>query len=285
VPEGDTIHRSASVLRSALVGHRLVGFDAPRLTTARPRLGSLVEDVVSRGKHVEIIFDDAMVLHTHMMMSGSWHLYRHGERWRRSPHKLRAALEVPDWLAVCFSAPVVETYRLADRRRHACLGSLGPDLCRDDADIGEAVARMARFAEADVEIGDVLLDQRVAAGIGNVYKSEVLWACGLDPQCRLGDVPMALRTRLVNTAAAMLRANLHGGTRRTTSELPGGLAVYGRAGKPCVRCHAPIEVFRHGRQARVTFACGSCQFAWDDGVHHAPISEPRLSEPRLSEPR
>jgi endonuclease VIII len=239
-------------------------------------VGALIEDVVSRGKHLEMIFDDAMVLHTHMMMTGSWHLYRHGERWRRSPQKLRVALEVPDWLAVCFSAPVVETYRLADRRRHASLGSLGPDLCRVDADIAEAVSRMARFAESDVEIADVLLDQRVSAGIGNVYKSEVLWACGVDPRCPLGDVPLTQRTQLLTTAAAMLRANLDGGARRTTLEAAGGLAVYGRPGKPCVRCHAPIEAFRHGRQGRVTFWCRRCQSA-------PGVPEPRKSA--MSEPR
>lgn len=259
VPEGDTIYRTAVVLRQALVGRQLVAFDAPRLTGVHPTIGSLIEDVTSRGKHLEVHFDDGLVLHTHMFMTGSWHVYRPGERWRKHPSKLRAAIEVPDWLAVCFSAPVVETFRRADPRRHASTGSLGPDLCRAGANLAEAVARMSRYGTAETSIAEVLLDQRVAAGIGNVYKSEVLWACGLDPFTPLADVPVAVRAQLIETAATMLRANLHGGARITSLDTPGGLAVYGRDSKPCVRCRTPIERERHGDQARVTFWCPGCQ--------------------------
>ena len=259
MPEGDTIYRTAVVLRQALLGRQLVAFDAPRITGVHPTIGSLIEDVTSRGKHLEVLFDDGLVLHTHMYMTGSWHVYRPGERWRKPASKLRAAIEVQDWLAVCFSAPMVETYRRADRRRHASAGSLGPDLCRPDANLAEAVSRMARFPEPDTSIAEVLLDQRIAAGIGNVYKSEVLWACCLDPDVPIADVPVALRSALIETAATMLRANLQGGSRVTSLDAPGGLAVYGRDSKPCVRCRTPIERGRHGDQARVTFWCPGCQ--------------------------
>ena len=259
MPEGDTIYRTASVLRSALVGQPLVAFDAPRVSTLSPTLGSLIEEVGSRGKHLEIAFDDGVILHTHMVMTGGWHLYRKGERWRKSPTKLRVALEVPEWIAVCFSAPIVETYRRQDRRRHASLGSLGPDLCRPDADLTVALQRIARFADADAEIADVLLDQRIASGVGNVFKSEILWACGLDPLAALADVPVPLRMELLATAARLLQANLGNGPRVTSMDSPGGLAVYGRAGKPCLRCRAPIKQGRRGVHARVTFWCPECQ--------------------------
>jgi endonuclease-8 len=259
VPEGDTVYRTTSVLRAALVGHPVTAFDAPRLIGIRPTLGSLIEDVSCRGKHIEITFDDGVILHTHLVMTGSWHLYRHEERWRKSPTRLRVAIETPEWIAVCFSAPIVETYRRADRRRHAVMGSLGPDLCLADVDLAVAVERMGRYPGGTTSIAEVLLDQRVACGIGNVYKSEVLWACGLDPFTPLVEVPVSMRADLLHVAATMLQANLNGGPRTTTLDAPGGLAVYGRWAKPCVRCRTPIEQRRHGDQARITFWCPGCQ--------------------------
>ena len=105
MPEGDTIHRAASALRTALVGKRMLRFDAPRLIGPTPEAGRTIERVESHGKHLEIEWDNGMVLHTHMKMSGSWHLYRHGDKWRKSYSSMRATIEVDDWVAVCFNAP------------------------------------------------------------------------------------------------------------------------------------------------------------------------------------
>jgi endonuclease-8 len=259
MPEGDTIFRAAAVLRSAFVGRELLAFDAPRLSGPRPVIGALVEDVRSHGKHLEIEFDDGLILHTHMRMTGSWHVYRPGEQWRKSPSKLRVGLEVDGWIAVCFSAPVVEVYRAGDRRRHASLGSLGPDLVQPNADIAAAAERIGQFCEAETTIAEALLDQRVSAGIGNVYKSEVLWACRVDPFMSVSEVPMSTRQELLDTAATMLRANLGTASRVTAPQLAGGLAVYGRTGKPCARCHGPIESRKHGEHARITYWCPGCQ--------------------------
>ena len=118
MPEGDTIHRTAAALRTALVGQPIMSFDAPRLIGPRPAPGRVVERVESHGKHLEIVWDDGLVLHTHMRMTGSWHLYRVGEPWRRSSRQMRVEIRVADWVAVCFNAPVVETYREFDRHRH-----------------------------------------------------------------------------------------------------------------------------------------------------------------------
>jgi endonuclease-8 len=258
VPEGDTLHRTATRLRPALLDQALVRFEAPRLVGPRPRVGERIVGVESVGKHLLIRFESRIVLQTHLMMTGSWHLYRSGERWRRPPHLMRALVEVDGWLAVCFSAPVVRTF--VDGGSSTPVDHLGPDLCRDDADLDEALRRMANatIVEPAVTIAEVLLDQRIASGIGNVYKSEVLFACRLDPFTPLDAVDDAMRRRLLETATRQLRANLGHGPRTT---VPGGLAVYGRQRRPCLACGTPIAMRRHGRQARSTYWCPRCQMA------------------------
>lgn len=261
VPEGDTIYRAAVALRMALAGRTMVRFEAPGLLGPQPQPGRVIESVESHGKHLEITWDDGIVLHTHMRLSGAWHLYRPGERWRRSAHQVRVTISVTDWVAVCFAAPIVETYRLEDRRRHPGMGSLGPDLCRTTSDIelGECVRRMQSYEDPATPIHEVMLDQRIACGVGNVFKSEVLFACALNPFVPLHDVPDEQRRQLIETAAAMLQANLQRAGRITIPDAPGGLAVYGRTGKPCIVCGTPIELARAGRHQRSTYWCPHCQ--------------------------
>jgi endonuclease VIII len=263
VPEGDTIYRAAAALRVALVGKPLKSFAAERLLGPRPRAGSIMETVESRGKHLEMTWDDGTVLHTHMRMTGTWHLYRPGEVWRRPIGQARVTIDVGEWLAVCFSAPVVETWQLADRRRHPGMGSLGPDLCREDADLHSCVERMGRLCHADTPMHEVMLDQRVVCGVGNVYKSEALFACGVSPFAPLGNVSDEVRLDLVTTSSRMLRANLGSAQRMTTSATPERLAVYGRTGKPCPVCAAPIRWGRFGEHARSTYWCERCQSIGD----------------------
>lgn len=141
----------------------------------------------------------------------------------------------------------------------AALAHLGPDLCVAGADLDRAVDRMAAIPAPETTVAEVLLDQRVAAGIGNVYKSEVLWACRVDPFTPIERVDGATRRRLVDRAHRLLLANLGGGPRTTVPGPPGSLAVYGRAGRPCPRCGTPISSRRHGEQARRTFWCPRCQ--------------------------
>ena len=186
----------------------MVRFDAPRLIGPGPQAGRIIERVESHGKHLEIVWDDGLVLHTHMRMTGSWHLYRTGDSWRRPYHQMRATIETEDWVAVCFNAPLVETYRQPDRRRHPGMGRLGPDLCKADTDLGEVVNLVLSYPDAQTRLGEVLLDQRVMCGVGNVYRAEVLWATELSPFARIGTLTEHDAIRLVNTAATMLRANL-----------------------------------------------------------------------------
>lgn len=271
MPEGDTIHRAAARLRPALVGSPLERLVLARAVVGtRPRPGTLVDAVDAVGKHLLVRFADGHVLRTHLRMSGSWHLYGAGERWQRPAHLARAVVAVPGWEAVCFAAPVVElTFEPVAPGDSSGPGAvdavahLGPDLCALDREVDDvvalALARMAALPEPTTTIDEVLLDQRVAAGIGNVYKSEALWACRVHPFVPLRHVDESTRRALLTTAARQLRANLGGGPRTTRPGPPGTLAVYGRARRPCPRCGTPIRRDRRGHLARSTYWCPRCQ--------------------------
>ncbi|MGI8663204.1 MAG: DNA-formamidopyrimidine glycosylase family protein [Acidimicrobiales bacterium] len=255
MPEGDTVHRAAGRLRPALVGREVRRVDAPRARGRRPKPGTVIEAVEAYGKHLRIRFADGSTLRTHLRMTGSWHLYRTGERWSRPAHLARALVEVDGWVAVCFSAPVVEL-----ERDDSATGHLGPDLTSadvTDAQLDEAVTRMHTISSPDEAIAVALLDQRVAAGIGNVYKSEVLFIHRVDPFARVAAVPVATRRALLATAARLLCANVVSGGPRVTYER--GIAVYGRERQPCRRCGTPILRRRQGEQARSTYWCPACQ--------------------------
>jgi endonuclease-8 len=269
MPEGDTIHNAAARLRPALVGRTLVRFDAARHAGSRPQPGVEITAVDAVGKHLLVTFADGHVLRTHLRMSGRWDLYAPGQRWRKPPYLARAVIEVPGAVAVCFSAPVVEITRGPKERgadgtgRAAgtapAVAHLGPDLCLVDPDLDAALARMRAQVDPATGIDDVLLDQRVAAGIGNVYKSEVLWAERVHPRTPLGALDDDARRALLATAAKLLRANLKPGRRTTVSGPPGSVAVYGRSRRPCRRCGTPIRWARTGAMPRSTYWCPRCQ--------------------------
>jgi endonuclease VIII len=260
VPEGDTLHRTANRLRPALAGQRLMRLTLHHATGGgrRPQAGERIDAVDAIGKHLLIRFERGTTLRTHMRMTGSWHLYRAGERWRKRAELARAVIEVDGWTAVCFAAPVIE---LTDgTAAMAKVAHLGPDLTRadiTDGDIDAAVLRMSTVPDPHEEIGNVMLDQRVACGVGNVYKSETLFVCGVNPFTPVADIDTDTRRRLLDTASRLLRHNAGGsGPRATVRE---GLAVYGRARQPCRRCGTLIEARRQGPQARTTYWCPTCQ--------------------------
>lgn len=266
MPEGDTIYRSARRLERALVGRVVTAASASgrRPVPAVERLsGQEVTAVDARGKHLLVWFGPSgWALHTHLRMSGSWHLYRPGERWGRPAPRAVVTVSVEEWTAVCFDAPVCELLTAAQADRHPVLAQLGPDPFSDRFDLAEARCRLdAREAWT---VADALLDQRVVAGVGNVFKSELLFLQGLHPHTRVGAVAPGARDRLLETAAALLRANGHGAAARTTTRTGGAppgqrLHVYGRAGRPCLRCGTPVRMLRQGVQARRTFWCPGCQ--------------------------
>src|SRR5713101_1687896 len=180
VPEGDTIYQTAAALRPLLVGQPVLAARARVPGPAIERVvGSHVTAVEPLGKHMLIRFDNGLALHTHLRMGGTWHRYAPGERWRIAAWKARIVLEVPDHVVVCFNAPVAE---LMDERAvslHPSLQALGPDLLTDSFDPEEAFRRLR--ARPDFEIAEALLDQRAMAGVGNVFKSEILFVESINP--------------------------------------------------------------------------------------------------------
>ena len=253
MPEGDTIHRAAARLRPALVDRTVVRVDVPRWAGPVPSPGETVTAVRAEGKHLLVDFSGGLTVRTHLRMSGRWDVYAPGARWRRSPGAARVVIEVPGAVAVCFSAPDVAV----TRRDRVATAHLGPDLCTETVAIDEVVARARRLATPDTEVGELLLDQRVAAGIGNVYKSDVCFLERVDPRTPVAALDAATLTALYTRAHRLLRANLGTGPRRT---VPEGLAVYGRAGRPCRRCRTPIERFvQGGTLPRSTYWCPRCQ--------------------------
>jgi endonuclease VIII len=266
------IARTASAMRTALVGHTMICFDAPKLIGPVPCAGRLIEHVEARGKHLEVTWDDGLVLDTHLKGSSEWHVYRQGVPWRRSWDQLRASIQTDEWVAVCFNAPTVETYRQPSMQRHPLLGRLGPDLTSPSADLTEAVELLLSYPNPDARLRDVLVDQHVLQGVGNVYRCEVLWALEMSPWAYVGDLEPHDAAHVVNTAVKLLRTN----QRRSSSAAPGGLAVYGRTGQPCVRCHESIEARPVGRRSRMLYWCPGCQVRFDR-EHTPPMG--RLMDP------
>lgn len=274
MPEGDTIFRAARRLHAALAGKPVAAFETACAQIARavegaPIVGRTVEGVSALGKHCLVCFSGDLVLRTHCRMRGSWHLYRPGERWQRAPHRMRVRIDVPDFVAVAFDMPVAELRTGRELSRDPVIAKLGPDLLAEHFDPAEAVAR-AR-SRGDEAIGIVLLRQDVAAGIGNVYRSEVLHLAAVHPSTPTSTLSDADLATIYTLARRLLRANvatgatgevvLSGGLRRTTGFLhpEARLWAYGRGGEPCRRCAAPIATAKQGEDARVVFWCPRCQ--------------------------
>jgi endonuclease-8 len=268
MPEGDTLFRAAMVLRKALLGQVVTEFetsvDTVRAVAAdHPVAGREVASVDARGKHLLITFgtppEPALVLHTHLRMTGSWHIYRPGEPWRKPERYAKVVLRTAEWVAPCFSAPVVELLTERQAARHAQLQALGPDAMTEEFDREDALARLRRHP--DVEIGVALMNQRLLAGVGNVYKSEVLFIRRVCPFSRVGELAAGALEGLVDEAHRLMRLNQTQGARRTMFGLRESerLWVYGRSGEPCRVCGEAIRMRRQGMDARSTYYCPRCQ--------------------------
>ncbi|MGQ0608386.1 MAG: DNA-formamidopyrimidine glycosylase family protein [Chloroflexota bacterium] len=266
MPEGDTIFRTAEVLRAALIGRTITAAQAQarpgvrRVPDLSRVIGLSVTRVEALGKHLLIGFDGDLTLRSHLRMSGSWHRYRPGERWRRPAHQASAVLETAESVAVAFNTPVIELLTDADLRRSRSLRELGPDLLGPTFNMDEALDRLR--ARGGMQLGNALLDQRAVAGIGNVYKSEISFLERLDPWAPISAFDDAELGTALRTARRLIQANTRGGARITTgSGVRGhqGLWVYGRSGRPCRRCGTLIRQRRQGELARLTFWCPLCQ--------------------------
>jgi len=267
VPEGDTIHKIADRLAP-----RLVGKVIERVTTqglVRALAGRTVASVAAHGKHLVIELDDGTYLRTHLGMYGRFRGYPRAEGdaalARMSPGRASLAVVTADGVYVWIGARTVEVSpRRAPMHGHA-IASLGPDVLGDAFDPRAAAARAARHPAR--AIADALLDQRIAAGIGNVYKSEVLFLRGVDPRAPVSALDEAQLDAIYATARELMLANLQTTARTTRGDLAGAAPpsdderffVYGRSGRPCRRCGSTIEAYQLGDPPRWTWSCPRCQ--------------------------
>ncbi|OBK13758.1 endonuclease VIII Nei2 [Mycobacterium sp. 1245852.3] len=250
MPEGDTVWRTAAVLREHLVGGTLTRCDirVPRFATV-DLTGQVVDEVLSRGKHLFIRVGPASI-HSHLKMDGSW---RVGKRAQRVDHRVRIILETATARAVGVDLGVLEV--LERDRDGDAVAHLGPDLLGEDWDPALAAANLT--ADPDRPIAEALLDQRVLAGVGNVYSNELCFLTGHLPTAPVRDI--ADPRRLVSRARDMLWLNRFRWNRCTTGDTRAGrqLWVYGRSGQPCRRCGTAVEF--DDATERVTYWCPSCQ--------------------------
>jgi endonuclease-8 len=258
VPEGDTVHLAADRMARALQGAVLTktDFRVPQIATA-DLSGRRVLEVVARGKHMLIRMEGAITLHTHYKMEGSWHLYRHRERWRGPGFEVRALLETDDWVAVGFRLAICQLVPTANESD--VIGHLGPDPLGPDWDPDSALENLS--ADLGRPLGDALLDQRVIAGPGNVYRCEICFLAGVHPQSPVGSVTDL--SSLVDLTKKLMEANRSTGAQVTTGDRRPGFErwVYGRAGQPCRRCRTTIlrEIQDAPGGERVTYWCPTCQ--------------------------
>ena len=260
MPEGDTVRKLAAVLTPHLEG-AVVRHLRLRGVNPDPLAGQKIRSVFSKGKHLFFLFDNDLLLRSHLGLYGSWHIYGIGERWRKPERNASIVLETQSRVFVCFNAREIEILRARGFRLNDELARLGPDLTCAVPD-GPRLARRAReLLEPTSLLVDLLLDQRVASGIGNVYKSEVLFLASQHPARLLADTPDKVIVGLFQQASDLLRHNLDTGSRvtRFADDGLGDLWVYGRAGHPCFRCGAVLRRDVLGGNPRSTYWCPRCQ--------------------------
>lgn len=249
--EGDTILRLARRFDSTLVGETVsAAAPNPRGKSARiERLdGRTLESAEARGKHLLLDFGD-ISLHSHLGMSGGWHLYRHGARWRRPRSSAWAVLSGGRWDAVQFGGPTLRVMPTARLRRDPQLARLGPDILAEEFDTDAVVAAMR--ADPARGLGDALLDQHLVAGIGNIFKSEACFAARVDPWRAIGDLTdEELRAVLAAARELMLEAVESGRHPHR---------VYRRRQGACPSCRGPISSRGQGDDNRTTYWCPRCQ--------------------------
>jgi endonuclease VIII len=262
--EGDTVLRAAKRIEQALGGTE-VGIAAPnprgRVAGLARLDGRTLEEVEARGKNLLLGFGD-LVLHSHLGMNGSWHVYRRGEAWRKSPGAAWAVLHGGEWEAVQFGGPTLRVLTAAAAMRDRQLAGLGPDVLATDFDLDEAVrslrggyvrahGRMATMSSNASTVGEALLDQSRIAGIGNIFKSEACFAARLDPRRRVGDLTDTELRKVLRTARHQMKAAVADGRHPR--------AVYRRTGRPCPACGTPIASRGQGDANRTSYWCPRCQ--------------------------
>jgi endonuclease-8 len=259
MPEGDTLYRTAAGLRPALEG-ATIARAAVRDRQFEPHRveGAEIARVEARGKHLLIHLASGGAIHSHLGMTGSWHIYRRGESWRKPKHYAGLVLEVGELDVICFSPKLLELLTADQLRQHPHLTRLGPDLLDHKFDVPAAVVRFRQ--RNALPLGEAVMNQTIVAGIGNVYKSELLFLLGLDPFAPVAQFTDAELAALIEKARQLMRKNLSGAPRQTRFRGDGRrLWAYGRSGEECFKCGAVIQLRRQGDAGRTTCWCPTCQ--------------------------
>ncbi len=279
MPEGDSLYRFAARLRGALEGKPLLAARAhgpgavPRVAKI---IGATCTGVRSQGKNVIISFDNGLALRGHLRMYGTWHVYAPGQPWTRPEREARLVLEVEGAVVVNFSAPVIELIEERALAAHQPMSGLGPDLLDESFDADEAFLRFRDPARAGLTVGDAILDQRVMAGVGNIWKHETLFRCGLHPWRLVSELDDDTLRDLIDTAKHLLRASVGKPNRFNLTRRP-SMFAYMRAGQPCRRCHTRLRSAPQGGDIRQTAWCPKCQPEADGQAAH-PVA--RVRQPR-----
>lgn len=256
MPEGDTIHHAANRIRPLLEG-RVPAVETPHPRFARDRWperlqGRAVTSVDAYGKHLLIRFEDDLVIHSHLRMTGMWGAYRDGQRWRRARRRAWLVLRTGEGEAVQFDGPVLELLTGARVRNDPRIAHLGPDILAPELDEPRFLRRL-REDDPTRPIGDALLDQRTIAGIGNIWKSEGCFAARVDPWRASARVSDEEALAIVRATRARMEVSAREGFQARM------LQVYERAGRACPRCGAPVQAARQGEGNRSTYWCPGCQ--------------------------
>jgi endonuclease-8 len=278
MPEGDTLHNLVRAIAPRLRGQPIEVLrlrDRGEIAAAR---GLRIEEVEAVGKHLLVLVERRYTLHVHLGLRGAFRIYDPAAAWQAAAARSTVLVAVPGTVLAIFRSAVHELRPYRDMRLEQQLRRLGPDLLAPELDPATVLARARAPGHHDLAVTDLLLDQTVAAGIGNVYRSEVLFLCGLYPWARVGTLDDTTLQGLFERARALMRSNLGPWRRATVGPHRGArrppdsplLWVYGREGLPCLRCRTPIRRSIEGRQARSTYWCPRCQPPRDTDAHGRP---------------
>lgn len=259
MPEGDTIFRAAETLRDVLEGQQIISSDSNVDVLSMPsRAEKTVVGVEARGKHLLIHFDDQMVLHSHMGMTGSWHVYQNDEPWKKPQSRAACVLQTDRSTAVCFTPKLIECLSPTELRRHRHLSRLGPDLLSAEFDYDRAIARFRIHNSRP--IGEAIMNQTIVCGIGNVYKSEILFLERANPFALVEQYSDDDLDAILRQARKLMLRNRKGHRRVTRVSLQGGRVwVYRRSREKCFECGSLIQMQRQGDLGRSTYWCPQCQ--------------------------
>ncbi|MCK9518364.1 MAG: Fpg/Nei family DNA glycosylase [Dehalococcoidia bacterium] len=283
MPEGDSLYRFADRLRPVLEGQVV---QAARSHGPGPVpkvhliVGATCTAVRAQGKNMLISFDNGLALRGHLRMYGTWHIYTTGEPWTKPEREARLVLEVPGATVVNFSAPVIELIEERAIDHYQPIAGLGPNLLDDDFDADEVFRRLRDPARAALTIGDAIMDQRAMAGVGNIWKHETLFRCGINPWRTVGELSDDEVRTLVAKARELLRASVGNSDGTVVRPRRPAMYVYKRSGQPCRRCFTRLRSAPQGEDIRYTTWCPNCQ-PMTDGQRVQPSMRRRNARPGL----